>query len=68
MAPISEARKRANEKYIGNQDEIKVRVPKGQKAEIQVHAEERGESLNCFVRRAIDETIERDNDTGGKTD
>lgn len=62
MSPISEARKRANEKYIGSQDEIKVRVPKGRKAELQSHAEEQGESLNGFIVRAVDETIERDNE------
>lgn len=68
MAPISEARKRANDKYIEKLDEIKVRVPKGRKAEVQAHAEGRGESLNGFIVRAIDETIERDNGTGGKGD
>lgn len=31
MAPISEARKRANDEYLKTQDEIKVRVPKGKK-------------------------------------
>lgn len=61
MAPISEARKRANDKYIEKLDEIKVRVPKGRKAEVQAHAEQQGESLNGFIVRAIDETIERDN-------
>lgn len=61
MAPISEARKRANDKYIEKLDEIKVRVPKGRKAEVQAHAEQQGESLNAFIVRAIDETIERDN-------
>ena len=66
MAPISEARKRANDKYIEKLDEIKVRVPKGRKAELQAHAEQQGESLNGFIVRAIDETIERDNGTGGK--
>ncbi len=60
MAPISEARKRANETYLKTQDEIKIRVPQGQKAEIQAHAEARGESLNGFVKRAIAETMERD--------
>ena len=60
MAPISEARRRANDKYLENQDEIKVRVPKGRKAELQAHAESRGESLNGFIVRAVDETIERD--------
>ncbi|WP_457789669.1 YlcI/YnfO family protein [Anaeromassilibacillus sp. SJQ-5] len=68
MAPISEARKRANDKYIEKLDEIKVRVPKGRKAELQAHAEQQGESLNGFIVRAIDETIERDNGTGGKGD
>lgn len=57
---ISEARKRANQAYIGKLDELKVRVPKGRKAEIQAHAKARGESLNGFVNRAIDETIQRD--------
>ncbi len=42
-------------------DEIKVRVTKGQKDEIKSHADSKGESLNGFINRAIDETIKRDN-------
>lgn len=49
-----------NKKYLQTLDEIKVRVPKGRKAELQAHAEEQGESLNGFIVRAVDETIERD--------
>lgn len=45
-------------------DEIKVRVPKGQKTAIQAHAESRGESVNGFITRAIGETMERDKDAG----
>lgn len=41
-------------------DEIKVRVSKGRKAEIQAHAGEQGESVNGFIGRAIDEAIARD--------
>ena len=41
-------------------DEIKVRVSKGNKDIIKAHAERNGESLNGFVNRAIDETMERD--------
>ncbi len=41
-------------------DEIKVRVSKGEKDKIRTHAEEQGESLNGFIKRAIGETIERD--------
>lgn len=41
-------------------DEIKVRVDKGHKGEIQAYAAALGESLNGFIGRAIDETMERD--------
>lgn len=58
--PISEARKRANQKYIDKQGEIKVRVSKERKEEIQAHAEARGESVNGFINRAISEAMDRD--------
>ncbi len=59
----TEARKRANEKYNAKAyDEIKTRVKKGKKDIIKAHAESKGESLNGFVNRAIDETMERDKD------
>ena len=41
-------------------DEIKVRVPKGQKTAIQAHAESQGESVNGFISRAIENQMERD--------
>ena len=50
----TKARLEANKKYNAeNYDEIKLRVHKGQKELIQAHAEQRGESLNGFVLRAI---------------
>lgn len=58
--PISEARKRANQKYIDKQGEIKVRVSKERKEEIQAHAEAMGTSVNGFINRAIEEAMERD--------
>ena len=49
--PASKAQQKAVAKYMkDNYDEIKVRVPKGRKAELQAHAEQRGESLNGFIR------------------
>ena len=42
-------------------DRVSLMLPKGQKAIIKTHAEERGESLNGFINRAIKETTERDN-------
>lgn len=58
----TEARKKANEKYLKESvEDVRIRVPKGRKAEIKNHAESQGESMNAFVVRAIDEAIERDN-------
>ena len=37
-----------------------IRVLKGRKEVVKANAEKQGESLNAFVVRAIDETIERD--------
>ena len=43
-------------------DRINLTVPKGQKEAIRAHAEQRGESVNAFIFRAIEETIARDNE------
>lgn len=42
-------------------DRINLTVPKGKKDTIKAHAEAQGESVNGFINRAIDETMERDN-------
>ena len=45
-----------NKRYLANKvDEIKIRVPKGKKEIIRAHAEARGESVNGFINRAIDD-------------
>lgn len=60
----TEARKRANEKYNAKSyDRINIAIPKGEKGKIKSHAEQRGESVNGFIKRAIDETMERDDDS-----
>ena len=56
--PLSEARKRANEKWNAKAyEQILIRVNKGKKDQIQKFAEGNGESLNGFVNRAIDEAM-----------
>ena len=61
LSPSSEARKRANAKYtLKAYDRLEIKVKKGRKSELQAHAAERGESLNGFVNRAINEAEERD--------
>lgn len=42
-------------------DRVNLTMPKGQKDVVKAHAEAQGESLNAFINRAIDETMERDN-------
>lgn len=60
----SEAQKRAIAKWQKEKvDEVKFRVPKGERALIQAHAEEQGESTTAFIKRAIREAMERDNAT-----
>ena len=57
----TEARKAGNRKWDADHlDRISVAMPKGKKDEIKAHAERQGESVNAFVNRAIDETMERD--------
>ena len=74
---LSDARKRANAKYNASAyDRIELRIPKGEKEIIKEHAEhyqaESGTigmagyapkgSVTGFIRRAINETMERDKD------
>jgi len=44
-----------------NCDRVNLTLPKGKKESIKAHADSQKESVNSFINRAIDETIERDN-------
>ncbi len=59
---VSQAQRRATDKYLEKFDEVRTRMPKGNKAIIQAHAEARGESVNAFINRAIENQIQRDKD------
>ena len=41
-------------------EDIRIRVPKGQKDIIKAAAENAGESLNTYVRKSIDQRMERE--------
>ena len=57
----TDARRRATAKDLKETvEDIRIRVPKGQKAVIKAHADRQQESMNQFVIRAINETMERD--------
>ena len=66
---VSKAQQRAVDKYVKeNYDRIEIKVPKGQKDTIKAHAEAHSESVNGFINRAIDETMERDNAAPGASE
>lgn len=57
----SDARRRANSKYLKNTvEDIKVRVPKGKKDYYKKASALAGSSLNQFIIDAIDEKIIED--------
>lgn len=59
----SKAQQKAVNKYVkNNYDRINVTFPKGKKELLKAHAQQHGESLNAFINRAIDETMERDSE------
>lgn len=63
--PVSEARKRANAKYNAKAyDKTMIRLYAGELDQVRSHAEQRGESLNGFICRAIREQMRRDNAAG----
>lgn len=59
---ISKAQQKAVNKYVkSNYDRIELVIkPKGRKEDLKAHASSMGETLNAFITRAINETMERD--------
>lgn len=62
---ISEARKKANQKWdAANLDRMSLAVPKGTKDAIKAHAAGAGESVNGFINRLIDGALSGDATVG----
>ena len=61
---FTEAQAKAHKKYMEDKATIQIRTDSARREAIKNHAASQGESMNQFVNRAIDETMERDNDTG----
>lgn len=53
-----------NEYNAKNYDRFSLMLDGGQKEEIRAHAIAKGETVNSFIKRAIKETIERDQEKG----
>ena len=57
--PASKAQQKAVAKYMAaNYDEIKVRVPKGRKADIDTYAKEHNGSINGLINELLRDTLE----------
>ena len=56
-----EARLKANKKYLSQFKDVKIRLKPNEHEELQEHAKNTGESVAAFIKRAIAETIKRDN-------
>jgi len=60
MARYSQAQNKATQKFIKNAyDDIKIRVPKGQKSKYQNLAADNGKSLNQYVIDLMDKDAAR---------
>lgn len=67
MAKYSEAQKKAVAKYNAKSyDEIKIRVSKGKKTLMQDVAAQHGQSLNGYIKNAVETKIKAD--TGKDTE
>lgn len=61
MVTVSKKQQASVNKYVSaHYDRVNVTMPKGQRDILKAHANERGESTNAFINRAIRETLERD--------
>ena len=59
---VSKAQQKAVNKYVkNNYDRINVTFPKGKKEVIMQAAEAAGESVNGYIKKAVDQRMERDN-------
>lgn len=61
----TQAHNDAHKRYMQGHVEIRARVPTEQRDAIQDHAAANGESVNAFINRAIQETIQRDKEKDG---
>ena len=61
----NEVSKAATNKYRAKFSMIQIRVQQKERDRIAEHAASRGESMNAFIKRAVRETMERDNAESG---
>ncbi len=57
---VTEAQRKARDKWNAKYTELKLRVSPEKKAEIHSHATAQGESVNAFLTRAVEQAIAQD--------
>ena len=63
---VSKKQQACVNRYIADKyDRINLTTPKGRKERIKAHAEQRGETVNSFINRAIENQIQTDNENKG---
>ena len=62
----NETSKAATNKYRAKFSMLQIRVQQEERDRIAEHAAGRGESMTAFIRRAVRDTMERDNADSGK--
>ena len=66
--PASKAQQRAVAKYMAaNYDEVKIRIPKGRKADLEEKAQKMGVSVNGLINSVIRDLLEMTEDEWRKT-
>lgn len=63
MPEKTEAQKKAQQKYMEKFAVARVRMEREKYEQVQAHAESKGESVNGFINRAINETMEREGES-----
>lgn len=58
--PTPDFQKKAVKKYLSKFADMKIRVEPQWRETVQSHAKDMGESTSAFMKRAIEETMERD--------
>ena len=60
IPPKTKEQQESQKKYMSKMARVGLTMTPEKKQRLQDHADSQGESVNEFVNRAIDETIERD--------
>lgn len=60
MTKHYEQRKEANKRYLAKFEEVRIRITKDEKDCLKAHSDGMGESMSEFIKRAIAETMMRD--------